>query len=236
MNRDSKVVIVDTNINQIKDPLGATAIFDDSDVEDGDDPLVGGDEKKEIKPPGPIKRFFINNRGWLISIGVLLLTIVALSLTIYFINIKCNTTVNEERDRANRLINEYEEQSNSVTAARDKYCEEAQRLRSQLRELSEEYDRLKSSPPPKAVNKFQQKKILQDYNNDGIGHEKSKKHRKVEFVNDDEGISVELPKPSNHASREIEEAVTLDSLNGASNMDTVVTTQDDEFDTEVIEM
>jgi hypothetical protein len=134
------------------------------------------------------------------------------------------------------MINELEERSASSTTARDRYCEEAQRLRSQLRELSNEYDRLKNAPPPKAVNKLQQKKIIQEYNNDEEEPPRSKKHKKVTFNQDDEAISVDLPKPSTSVRREVEEVVSLNALNGANDINAVVTTQDDDFDEGVIDM
>ena len=234
MRKEPKVVIVDTSTIPINENNNPSAIFDDSDGED--DAIIDSEEIKEKKPPGPIAAFFIRNRAWVITIGVLLLTIIALSLTIYFINIKCNNTVREERDRANRMINELEEQTASSTTARDRYCEEAQRLRSQLRELSTEYDRLKNAPPPKAVNKLHQKKILQEYN-DGDEQPRSRgKHKKVTFNQDDEAISVDLPQPSTTVRREVENAVALNSLNDAGNMDAVVTTPEDEFDDDVIDM
>ena len=235
MSREPKVVIVDTSTLPTNESFKPSSIFDDSD-EDENGEALDGDQPKEKKPPGPIARFFINNKAWVITIGVLLLTIVALSLTIYFVNIKCNKTVHEERDRANRMINELEEQTASSTTARDRYCEEAQRLRSQLRELSTEYDRLKNSPPPKAVNKLHQKKMLQEYNDDGDEQTRPKKHKKVTFAQDDEAISVDLPKPSTVVRKEVEEAVTLNALNGVNDMDAVVTTQDDDFDEDVIDM
>lgn len=236
MNQEPKVVIVGTTDFQPNTQMGASSIFDDSEDEMIDDAMEGGDNLKEKKPPGPIKMFFINNKGWLITIGVLLLTVIALSLTVYFVNIKCNNTVIEERDRANRMINELEEQSGSACTARDKYCEEAQRLRSQLRELSEEYDRLKHAPPPKAVNRLQQKKIIQEYTNEDEEPGHHKKRKKVTFADNDDAISVDLPKPSSQKHKEIEEAVTLNSLNGAGDMDAVVTAQEDDFDEDVIDM
>ena len=235
MRREPKVVIVDTSTIPTNETNNPSAIFDDSDGEDN--AIIDSEEIKEKKPPGPIAAFFIRNRAWVITIGVLLLTIIALSLTVYFINIKCNNTVREERDRANRMINELEEQTASSTTARDRYCEEAQRLRSQLRDLSTEYDRLKNAPPPKAVNKLHQKKILQEYNDDGTEPPRPRgKHKKVTFNQDDEAISVDLPQPSTTVRREVENAVTLNSLNGANDMNAVVTAPDDEFDDDVIDM
>lgn len=234
MSREPKVVIVDTSALPTNDLRNPSAIFDDSD-EENNDALVE-DQPAEKKPPGPIAAFFIRNRAWVITICVLLLTVIALSLTIYFINIKCNNTVREERDRANRMINELEEQTASSCTARDRYCEEAQRLRSQLRDLSTEYDRLKNAPPPKAVNKLHQKKILQEYNEEAEEPVRPKKHKKVTFAQDDEAISVDLPKPSTAVRKEVEEAVTLNRLNGAEDMNAVVTAQDDDFDEDVIDM
>ena len=234
MNREPKVVIVDASTIPTNESFKPASIFDDSDDENAE--VLDGDQPKEKKPPGPIGRFFIDNKAWVITIGVLLLTIVALSLTIYFVNIKCNKTVREERDRANRMINELEEQTASSSTARDRYCEEAQRLRSQLRELSTEYDRLKNAPPPKAVNKLHQKKILQEYNDDGDEQARPRKHKKVTFAQDDEAISVDLPKPSTSVRKEVEEAVTLNALNGANDMDAVVTAPEDDFDEDVIDM
>ena len=207
-------------------------LFDDSDEDNEDEDI----NAKEEKPLSPIKLFFINNRAWLITIAVLLLTILALSLTIYFINIKCNNTVREERDRTNKMISDMEEQSGDACAARDKYCEEAQRLRSQLRELSEEYDRLKNAPPPKAVNKLQQKKILQEYNNEDDEHPRQRKSKKVTFAHDDEAISVDLPKPSSGVRRSVEEAVINNPLNDARDMDAVVTAPEEDFDEDIIDM
>lgn len=234
MSREPKVVIVGTSSLPTDDARNPSAIFDDSDEENND--ALNEDTPTEKKPPGAIAAFFIRNRAWIITISVLLLTIVALSLTVYFINIKCNNTVREERDRANRMINELEEQTASSCTARDRYCEEAQRLRSQLRELSTEYDRLKNAAPPKAVNKLHQKKMLQEYNNDTEEPVRSKKHKKVSFAQDDEAISVDLPKPSSSVRKEVEEAVSLNALNGAEDMDAVVTTPDDDFDEDVIDM
>lgn len=234
MSREPKVVIVGTSSLPTNDMNNPSAIFDDSDEENND--ALAEDPQTEKKPPGPIAAFFIRNRAWVITICVLLLTIIALSLTVYFINIKCNNTVREERDRANRMINELEEQTASSTTARDRYCEEAQRLRSQLRELSTEYDRLKNAPPPKAVNKLHQKKILQEYNDDVEEPIRPKKHKKVAFAQNDEAISVDLPKPSSSVRRDVEEAVSLNALNGAEDMDAVVTTPDDDFDEDVIDM
>ena len=234
MNREPKVVIVGTSALPTADVHNPSAIFDDSDEENND--ALSDDPPAEKKPPGPVAAFFIRNRAWVITIGVLLLTIIALSLTVYFINIKCSNTVHEERDRANRMINELEERTASSCTARDRYCEEAQRLRSQLRELTTEYDRLKNAPPPKAVNKLHQKKILQEYNNDDEEPARPKKHKKVTFAQDDEAISVDLPKPSTAVRREVEEAVTLNALNGAEDMNAVVTTPEDDFDEDVIDM
>lgn len=232
MNREPKVVVIDTGNDPLKNSNVATSLFDDSDEESDNDALKDIEEK----PPGPIKLFFINNKGWLITIAVLLLTILALSLTVYFINIKCNNTVREERNRTNKLMSEMEEQSGDACAARDKYCEEAQRLRSQLRELSEEYDRLKNAPPPKAVNKLQQKKILQEYNNEDDERPRQRKSKKVTFAQNDEAISVDLPKPSSAARREIEETVSLNALNGAEDISAVVTTPEEDFDENIIDM
>jgi hypothetical protein len=234
MSREPKVVIVGTSSLPTNDVPNPSAIFDDSDEENND--ALNEDTPTGKKPPGPVAAFFIRNRAWVITIGVLLLTVIALSLTVYFINIKCNNTVREERDRANRMINELEEQTASSTTARDRYCEEAQRLRSQLRELSTEYDRLKNAPPPKAVNKLHQKKILQEYNDDGEEPVRPKKHKKVSFAQNDEAISVDLPKPSSSVRRDVEEAVSLNALNGAEDMNAVVTTPEDEFDDDVIDM
>ena len=235
MSREPKVVIVDTSALPTNESFKPSSIFDESD--DGENAeILDDDRKKDKKPPGPIALFFMNNKSWVITIGVLLLTIIALSLTIYFVNIKCNNTVREERDRANRMINELEERSASSTTARDRYCEEAQRLRSQLRELSTEYDRLKNAPPPKAVNKLHQKKMLQEYNGEDEEPARQRKHKKVTFAQDDEAISVDLPKPSTSVRKEVEEAVTLNALNGANDMDAVVTAPDDEFDEDVIDM
>jgi hypothetical protein len=233
MNREPKVVILDTSNDPLKMNNMNSSLFDDSDEENGNEEAV---EVTENTPPGPIKLFFINNKGWLITIAVLLLTITALSLTIYFVNIKCNATVREERERTNKMIAEMEEQSGDACSARDKYCEEAQRLRSQLRELSEEYDRLKNAPPPKAVNKLQQKKILQEYAEEEHEHPRPKKSKKVTFNRDDEAISVDLPKPSSNVRRSVEEAVINNPLNGAHDMDAVVTAPDEEFDEDVIDM
>ena len=231
MNREPKVVVIDTSNDPLKNSNIATSLFDESDEENDDDAL----RDIEKKPPGPIKMFFINNKAWLITIAVLLLTILALSLTVYFVNIKCNNTVREERDRTNKIMSEMEEQSGDACAARDKYCEEAQRLRSQLRELSEEYDRLKNSPP-KAVNKLQQKKILQEYNNEDDERPRQRKSKKVTFAQNDEAISVELPKPSSTTRRDIEEAVSLNALNGAEDISAVVTAPEEEFDEGIIDM
>ena len=145
MSREPKVVVIDSADMAQKTGFPSTSIFDDS-----EDDMCGAvpdaaDILKEKKPPGPIAIFFEKNKGWIITIGVLLLTVIALSLTVYFINIKCNNTVIEERDRANRLIGDLEAQSGTACSDRDRYCEEAQRLRSQLRELSEEYDKLLST-------------------------------------------------------------------------------------------
>ena len=232
MNREPKLVVIDTGNDPLKNSNVATSLFDDSDEENDGDALNDVEEK----PPGPIKMFFINNKAWLITIAVLLLTILALSLTIYFVNIKCNNTVREEREKTSKMVSEMEEQSGDACAARDKYCEEAQRLRSQLRELSEEYDRLKNAPPPKAVNKLQQKKILQEYGNEDDERPRQRKSKKVNFAQNDEAISVELPKPSSAARRDIEEAVSLNALNGAEDISAVVTTPEEEFDEDVIEM
>lgn len=243
MNREPKVVVVGTTDFRSNDHINTSAnpsaIFDDSDDEHNGDLLDEDDNPKEKKPPGPIGRFFIAHKGWLITIGVLLLTVIALSLTVYFVNIKCNVTVKEERDRANRMINELEEQSGSACTARDRYCEEAQRLRSQLRELSEEYNRLKNTPPPKAVNRLQQKKIVQEYAYDDEERPRQKKHKKVNFADDDEAISVELPKPSSKRPPAVDEAVSLNALNGingADDMNAVVTTPEEDFDEAVIDM
>ena len=231
MNREPKVVVIDTSNDPLKNSNIATSLFDDSDEENDKDAL----KDIEKKPPGPIKMFFINNKAWLITIAVLLLTILALSLTVYFVNIKCNNTVREERDRTNKIMSEMEEQSGDACAARDKYCEEAQRLRSQLRELSEEYDRLKNAPP-KAVNKLQQKKILQEYNNEDDERPRQRKSKKVTFAQNDEAISVELPKPSSATRRDIEEAVSLNALNGAEDISAVVTAPEEDFDESIIDM
>ena len=232
MNREPKVVVIDTGNDPLKNSNIATSLFDDSDEENNGDALKDVEEK----PPGPIKLFFINNKAWLITIAVLLLTILALSLTVYFINIKCNNTVREERDRTNKMITDMEEQSGDACAARDKYCEEAQRLRSRLRELSEEYDRLKNAPPPKAVNKLQQKKILQEYNNEDDERPRQRKSKKVTFSQDDEAISVDLPKPSSGVRRSVEEAVMNNPINDARDMDAVVTAPEEDFDEDIIDM
>ena len=228
MNRDPKVVIVETDGTSL-DNIGITKSLFDDDVEE----LHDEDLEKEDKPPGRFKLFFINNKAWLITIAVLLLTIVALGLTVYFINVKCNTTVRAEHDRATKMITDLEEQSETFASARDKYCEEAQRLRSQLHELSEEFDRLKSAPPPKAVNKLQQKKILEEYSRED---QPKKKHKKVTFANSDEAIAVDLPHPSTQKHhRIVEESVTMDQLN-AGDMDAVVTAPEEDFDEDVIDM
>ena len=232
MNREPKVVVIDTGNDPLKTSDMAASLFDDSDEENDKDTLKDVEEK----PPGPLKMFFINNKGWLITIAVLLLTILALSLTVYFINIKCNNTVREERNRTDKLMSEMEEQSGDACAARDKYCEEAQRLRSQLRELSEEYDRLKNAPPPKPVNKLQQKKILQEYNNEDDERPRQRKSKKVTFAQNEDAISVDLPKPSSAARRDIEEAVSLNALNGAEDISAVVTTPEEDFDEGIIDM
>lgn len=232
MNREPKVVVIDTGNDPLKNSNMATSLFDDSDDENDGDTLKDVEEK----PPGPIKMFFINNKAWLITIAVLLLTVVALSLTVYFINIKCNNTVREERDRTTKLMSEMEEQSGDACAARDKYCEEAQRLRSQLRELSEEYDRLKNAPPPKAVNKLQQKKILQEYSNEYEERPRQRKSKKVTFSQDDEAISVDLPKPSSNVRRQVEEPVMREPVTEARDMDAVVTAPEEEFDEDIIDM
>ena len=92
MSREPKVVIVDTSALPTNESFKPSSIFDESDDGENADLLDDG-QQKEKKPPGPIARFFINNKAWVITIGVLLLTIVALSLTVYFVNIKCNNTV-----------------------------------------------------------------------------------------------------------------------------------------------
>ena len=229
MNREPKVVIVDTDNDPLNMDTITPSLFDDQ-------PDEQVEEKPETKPASAFKQFFMKNKGWLITVAVLLLTITALSLTIYFVNIKCNTTVKEERERANKMITEMEEQSGNACSARDKYCEEAQRLRSQLRELSEEYDRLKNAPPPKAVNKLQQKKILQEYAEEEHEHPRPKKSKKVTFNQDDEAISVDLPKPSSNIRRSVEEAVMNTPVNDARDMGAVVTAPDEEFDEDVIDM
>ena len=232
MSREPKVVVIDSTDMAQKTGFPSTSIFDDS-----EDDMCGmvpdeDDKPKEKKPPGPIAIFFEKNKGWLITIGVLLLTVIALSLTVYFINIKCNNTVIEERDRANRLISDLETQSGTACSDRDRYCEEAQRLRSQLRELSEEYDRLKRAPPPKAVNKLHQKKILQEYNNEDE-QPRARKHKKVAFSNDDEAVELDLPKPSTRTpSREIDEPVALQP----EDIGAVVTTPEEDFDEGIIDM
>ena len=91
MSREPKVVIVGTSSLPTNDTLNPSAIFDDSDEENAD--ALNEDTPTENKPPGPVAAFFIRNRAWVITIGVLLLTIIALSLTVYFINIKCNNTI-----------------------------------------------------------------------------------------------------------------------------------------------
>lgn len=231
MNHEPRVTIIDN------DPLNvnntANSVFDDSDDESEDEPV------KTKAPPGPIKRFFIDNKAWIITIAVLLLTITALSLTVYFINVKCNNTIREERAKTNKMVSEMEEQSGDVRADRDKYCEEAQRLRSRLRELSEEYDRLKNTPPPsppKAVNKLQQKRILQEYNEDNDEQPRPKKSKKVTFAQNDEAISVDLPKPSSGVRRSVEEAVMSNPVHEARDMDAVVTAPEEDFDEDIIEM
>lgn len=229
MNRDPKVVIVETDNIPLNNVGITNSLFDD-------DPGDMHDEvpEKEIKPPGKFKLFFINNKAWLITIAVLLLTVIALGLTVYFINVKCNTTVRSEHDKATKMITELEEQSETVRTARDKYCEEAQRLRSQLHELSEEFERLKSTPPPspKAINKLQQKKIVEEYSRE---EQPKKKHKKISFANE-ETIAVDLPHPSTQKRHHnVEESVTLDQLN-AGDMDAVVTAPEEEFDEDVIDM
>ena len=228
MSKDSKVVVIETDAAPLGN-IGLTkSLFDDDDEDVHEDVL-----EKETKPPGKIKLFFINNKAWLITIAVLLLTIVALGLTVYFINVKCNTTVRTEHDRASKMISELEEQSETFASARDKYCEEAQRLRSQLHELSEEFDRLKSTPPPKPVNKLQQKKILEEYSRE---EPPKKKHKKVAFSNNDDAIAVDLPHPSTQKHHKIiEDSITIDHLN-AGDMDAVVTAPEEEFDEDIIEM
>ena len=76
MNREPKVVVIDTGNDPLKNSNIATSLFDESDEENDNDALKDIEEK----PPGPIKMFFINNKAWLITIAVLLLTVLALSL------------------------------------------------------------------------------------------------------------------------------------------------------------
>lgn len=228
MSREPKVVVIDAADIPQTNGYPSTSIFDDSDDEDTNDQ----DKRKDNKPPSQISMFFNKNKGWLITIGVLLLTIVALSLTVYFINIKCNNTVIEERNRANALINDLETQSGTACSDRDRYCEEAQRLRSQLRELSDEYDRLKNTPQPKAINKLHQKKILQEYNKDD-DQPRTRKHKKVTFANDEEAVALDLPKPSTIPhQKEIEEAINHDP----EDIGAVVTTPEEDFDEGLIDM
>ncbi len=238
MSAEPKITIVGTSDLSQSGIRGGMAIFDDA--SDEDVPETGEKEEEDVprKPPGKFALFFINNRAWIITIGVLIITIAALSLTVYFINIKCNSTVTEERERTENIIKELESQSGTVIADRDRYCEEAQRLRSQLREMTTEYEKLKNRPPPKAVNKLQQKKILQEYNGDDeVPHPRSKK-KQVRFDDQDEVIEVELPKPSSkkHRAHQQEDTVSVDQLNEAGNMEIVVTAPEEEFDEGIIDM
>lgn len=238
MSTEPKVTIISTDSLGKSERRSDLAIFDDNSDEDVLD--NGEDEDKDAprKPPGKIALFFINNKAWIITIGVLILTITALALTVYFINIKCNSTVNEERERTENIIKDLESQSGTVIADRDRYCEEAQRLRSQLREMTTEYENLKNRPPPKAVNKLQQKKILQEYNGDDEVPQPRPKKKQVRFDDQEEAIDVELPKPSTkkHRGHQHEDTVSVDQLNEAGNMDMVVTAPEDDFDDTVIDM
>ena len=238
MSTESKVTVVGTSDLSQSGIRGGPAIFDDSSDEEALENGENGEEDVPRKPPGKIAMFFINNRAWIITIGVLILTIAALALTVYFINIKCNSTVSEERERTENIIKDLESQSGSVIADRDRYCEEAQRLRSQLREMTTEYEKLKNRPPPKAVNKLQQKKILQEYSGDDEVPQQRPKRKQVHFDDQEEAIEVELPKPSTkkHKAHQHEDTVSVDQLNEAGNMEMVVTAPEEDFDEGIIDM
>lgn len=238
MSAEPKVTIVGTSDLSQSGMRGGLAIFDDVSEEESPDNKENEEEDAPRKPPGKFALFFINNRAWIITIGVLILTIAALALTVYFINIKCNSTVNEERERTENIIKDLESQSGTVIADRDRYCEEAQRLRSQLREMTTEYEKLKNRPPPKAINKLQQKKILQEYNEDDEVPQQRPKKKQVRFDDQDEAIEVELPKPSSkkHRAHHQEDTVSVDQLNEAGNMEMVVTSPEEEFDEGIIDM
>lgn len=238
MSTEPKVTIVGTGDLSQSGIRGGPAIFDDSSDEEAPENGENEEEDAPRKPPGKIALFFINNRAWIITIGVLIITIAALALTVYFINIKCNNTVSEERERTENIIKDLESQSGTVIADRDRYCEEAQRLRSQLREMTTEYEKLKNRPPPKAVNKLQQKKILQEYNGDDEVPPPRPKKKQVHFDDQEDAIDVELPKPSTkkHRGHQHEDVISVDQLNEAGNMDMVVTTPEEDFDDTIIDM
>ena len=204
-------------------------IFDDSDAGENevvneeiastpsvDAPMLEKKDKKEKKLPKTKFGMWIHdNKVWLILLLSALLIIVTLSLIIYFMKCRCDSTVTHTEEKFRTEMESVNEQIDNYIAERDRYCEEAQKLRNRVNELSTECEvlrRTNNNPVIQNAQRIQNK------------HKKAQKKQRVEKINDaEDSIHVELPVPSTQVSQ--------------PNMDNVVVPAGDEdFDEELIEM
>lgn len=206
----------------------AGTIFDDSDAGENEDvneevaptpsvdtPMPEKKDKKEKKlPKTKFGMWMYDNKVWLILLLSALLIIVTLSLIIYFMKRRCDSTVIYTEEKFQKEMESVNEQIDNYIAERDRYCEEAQKLRNRVNELNTECEVLRRTNNP----------VIQNAQRIQNKHKKSQKKQRVERINDnDEAIHVELPIPSTQVSQ--------------PNMDNVVVTaEDEEFDEELIEM
>lgn len=205
------------------------------------------------KPPSKLNQFWNTNRGWIIVIAVMLLVIIALALTVYFINIKCKATVDQEREKYSSAIDDMNSKIATTEENRNRYCTEAQELRSKLRETMENFEKFRAQTiqerkQQKPVSRINSRK----QNPDGVFNIKSKsgKHKhKVEEISEsdndepvinlsnDVDVNRELPTVSHQLNqknnKETLEYHPLSELNQHSeqisdddNIDTQVNTND----------
>ena len=158
--------------------------------------------KKINNPPTAISIFFNKNKIWIIIILVMIISIIVLSLSLYFVNRKCNSTVKSEREKFEKDIEDYNNRIKTHIDERNKYINEAQELRSEMRLLLEENQELKGSMKR---NKLVQKKLLEEELS------KKKSHK---------GTDSQSIIPNDILSKQDKTAVTINELD---NTDTIIT-------------
>ena len=193
------------------------------------------ENKKSSENLSSIGKWFSDNKFLLIIILILIVIITILSFILYFSNTKNKSTILAEREKFKAEI------TDNITD-RDKYCEEAQQLRGEIRLLEQENEALKNQQKNLELqmqNKLNQKKLLQNKLNNN--HKKIEEYNSSEEENDTlipEDISqyrekrveeIIDNKKSKHNKNKNEEKTEI-SLTELNNPETIIMPEDNAID------